>query len=459
MPKQNKTSSSEKISQIIKKYPSEFSKSKSNELQCDLCFKVVQHKKMFYCDSHRASYKHQSILKTKIIQKKLKPVKADISSSIIKAFLESDIPLHKLRHPSIISLFVKMGYETPSESKARHEVKKIAEKQRTNIKNKLLNKPIFLIVDETQNNNIKYVHVLAGNLEEPNTSYLVKCKQVDNSNSSTITHIIDDVIKFYEINRDNFVLLISDSARYMVSCYNALSIFYPNLIHITCLLHLIHNCILNIKLKFNRVNKLISSIKNSVVKNITRKKLFENIGTPPQPVVTRWGSWLTASEYYYSKLDKVKEIVLKYKEDGIIVSTAKESVQPSELFTDLFTIHECYSQFINIIQRFEEKKFNLYDGYSLLDRLAFKKDPCNIKQYLQKRLANGDARKIVELSHNFKNLTSNMRGLIWSAQSTSIDVERSFSLLKKLLRKDRNFGKDSVEDYIMIYYNAKYEFK
>ena len=42
-----------------------------------------------------------------------------------------------------------------------------------------------------------------------------------------------------------------------------------------------------------------------------------------------------------------------------------------------------------------------------------------------------------------------------NAQPTSAAVEKSFSVLSKLLRKDRNFDIKNVKKYMMQYYNEK----
>ena len=39
---------------------------------------------------------------------------------------------------------------------------------------------------------------------------------------------------------------------------------------------------------------------------------------------------------------------------------------------------------------------------------------------------------------------------------TTAAVERSFSLLAKLLAKDRHFLPSNVEKYLCVYYNSKY---
>ena len=45
--------------------------------------------------------------------------------------------------------------------------------------------------------------------------------------------------------------------------------------------------------------------------------------------------------------------------------------------------------------------------------------------------------------------------LLQKAQPTSAAVERSFSMLSKLLRKDRNFDVKNIQRYILLYYNKK----
>ena len=61
-----KKSKLEKISEIIKKYPSEFSLTALKQLHCDICHKLVNFEKKFFIESHRFSLKHQSKTITKL---------------------------------------------------------------------------------------------------------------------------------------------------------------------------------------------------------------------------------------------------------------------------------------------------------------------------------------------------------------------------------------------------------
>ena len=84
--------------------------------------------------------------------------------------------------------------------------------------------------------------------------------------------------------------------------------------------------------------------------------------------------------------------------------------------------------------------------------MQFDDDPCANKNYVNKRLANSDLETII----NCTNLTIDPTSyaLLQKAQPTSAAVERSFSMLNKLLRKDRNFHVKNVKKYnMLLYYN------
>ena len=52
----------------------------------------------------------------------------------------------------------------------------------------------------------------------PNQTFLVDCHPLDsgsNVNSSIILHTVDDILRQLEIKRENFLLFLSDGARYM----------------------------------------------------------------------------------------------------------------------------------------------------------------------------------------------------------------------------------------------------
>ena len=108
------------------------------------------------------------------------------------------------------------------------------------------------------------------------------------SNSENIVQAIDDAVGSLGNNQTSFCLLLSDAERYMTATGTVLKSLYPKQFHVTCVAHLLHNCVMKIKFHFYDVDQLIATIKAATVKNKTRQAQFAAIGYPSQPVVTRW---------------------------------------------------------------------------------------------------------------------------------------------------------------------------
>ena len=154
--------------------------------------------------------------------------------------------------------------------------------------------------------------------------HVLNCSIVETMNQQVVTMKVDDALKKLDIQMHNFVLL-SDTACYMtMHCCTQVTV-YPQLFHITCMAHLLHNCNEKVHSHFQQVN-LISKVQVVTMKNKNWHNKFNEIGTPPQPVLTHWGTWLNAAEYYTKNLVKVCEIVNAFEGDGILVTNTKAAV-------------------------------------------------------------------------------------------------------------------------------------
>ena len=145
------------------------------------------------------------------------------------------------------------------------------------------------------------------------------------------TTAVDDAIRTLQTDRNNFVLLLADAARYMTVAGRVIKQTYPKLFHITGVVHGLHNAAERIRANYADVDKLIAAVKPSVVKNKDRRAKFSAINSPPQPVVTRWGSWLKAAEYYAKNFPQVCEIVNAFEGTGQLVVKVKEAVAAESL--------------------------------------------------------------------------------------------------------------------------------
>lgn len=294
-----------KVKAYEKEFPDESRKNPNDDHFCILCCQTVNCDKRFRVESHQSSAKHRNLLSNAKKKKKNAPLqsfiprsKKDFKEKLVKAFVAADIPLHKLQNPKIRELFTDLGQEVPSESSCRVLVDDLAKEEIQRLKERLCDKTVFLIVDESEVNGRKYLNILIGDTNVPETTYILDCSAVEVVNQQIVTTAIDDALKKVDIQRNNFVLLLSDAARYMTACSAALKLLYPRLFHVTCVAHLLHNCAEKVRGHFQDVDNAIASVKAVTVKNKTRRDKFFEIRNPPQPALTRWGTWLGAAAYY-----------------------------------------------------------------------------------------------------------------------------------------------------------------
>ena len=233
---------------------------------------------------------------------------------------------------------------------------------------------------------------------------------------------------------------------------NVLKKIYPNLLHVTYLAHLMHNCALKIKSVYKEVDDLIAAVKASVVKNKTRAADFDVCGRPPQSVVTRWGSWLDAANYYAEKLPQAWEIVNSWNGEGVIVRKAKSIVNEQKLTSQLTEISQCYNGLTNLILKMENSTYTIQKAYEDINSLGFGSDPLQLKKYIKKRLKKNDVKIIVELTR--PDIPPVLYAKLLQCQSNAPSVERSFSLLKSFLRPNRNFADANIVHYMKLYFNA-----
>ena len=211
---------------------------------------------------------------------------------------------------------------------------------------------------------------------------------------------------------------------------------------------------MRVRAHFNNIDEIIATIKAATIKNEDRKKDFHDAGlpSPPEPVITRWATWLRAALYYSENLPGVRTIVNNWTSAGLLVSRAKDAITVEDLVPDLVKINQ-YRTLAANVEFLEGSACTITEAYGLLKKMHCDDDQCAIKNYIKKRLSNSDLETII----NCTNLTIDLisYALLQKAQPTSAAVERSFSILSKVLRKDRNFDVKNVKKYMMLCYNKK----
>ena len=119
---------------------------------------------------------------------------------------------------------------------------------------------------------------------------------------------------------------------------------------------------MKIKSHFEDVDQLIAKVKAVTIKNKTRQAKFSAIGYPPQPVPTRWVSWLNADLYYAKNLPEVKAIVESFKGSGILVTQAKVGLEKSDLAGQLLKSKDQYECLVKVIEKKESAKYTIKEA-------------------------------------------------------------------------------------------------
>ena len=325
----------------------EFRVTPEDELFCVLCMSNVTCEKRQQVERHRATMKHISARgaikdqnkKVTLTQQLLPVVSKDFMAELVKTFLAADIPLHKLRNPHVSQLFENLGEKMPSETVCRDYVKTLANNEQDHLKYLLEDKCIFIVIDESEVDKTKFINVIVGDIDVLEKTYLIECCVTETVNQNIICMKIDDFLHKLGIARGNFLRLFSDA------------VSYPRLFHVTCLAHMLHNRAEKVRGAFTDVDNLVARVKATTIKNKSRQAKFRHIGSSPEPVVTRWGTWLKAADYYADNLIETKKIVNEFEGNGILVKRAKEAVNDAGITASLLKIKWDYSQIPKIIQK------------------------------------------------------------------------------------------------------------
>ena len=130
---------------------------------------------------------------------------------------------------------------------------------------------------------------------------------------------------------------------------------------------------------FENIDEIIATIKNK-----HRKKDFHDAGlpSPPDPVITRWATWLRAALYYSESLPAVRTIVNNWTSAGLLVSRAKDAINVEDLVPDLVKTNQ-YRTLAANVELLEGTACTITEAYGLLKNMQFDDDLCAIKNYIK----------------------------------------------------------------------------
>lgn len=182
---------------------------------------------------------------------------------------------------------------------------------------------------------------------------------------------------------------------------------------------------------------------------------------PPQPIVTRWGTWLEAASYYAQHFDKIKDVLSSLRSsDAVSIRNAKTIFEKENLKNDLIYIKDNYCIIQHSLKELQKHNLSLTESLLLFDEVRVAISACNSEsiknkmEYVMER--NPDLDTIREYSEAIeKNEASHLIPFYKFAPLSSCDVERSFSTYKWILDVKRNRLKpENIEKLMVIYFNC-----
>lgn len=260
-----------------------------------------------------------------------------------------------------------------------------------------------------------------------------------------------------------FLLFVTDSVAYMLKAGKGLKAMYPDLLHVTCVNHGLNRLSEEIRSCFPEVDRLVAALKSVFRKAPSRICLFKEtcpqLPLPPQPVITRWGTWLAAVEYYSKNFDSVKSVVDKLNAtDAVSIKNAQELMAGHKLKQDLAFLSANFTFLCGPLKDFQQQNATLWHSLEILakveERLAsvkgdtgcrvrekykaiFKRNPDWTRVKVISKIVNGDAVPEDELETANLKLSPGKIACFRYAPVTSVDAERSFSMLKAMLSERR----------------------
>jgi hypothetical protein len=245
----------------------------------------------------------------------------------------------------------------------------------------------------------------------------------------------------------------------------------------TCLAHAVHRVAETVRSLFPDVNDIIANVKKVFTKAPNRIALFKQMAPelklPPQPILTRWGTWLDAATYYADNFQQISDIIHQLnEEDAIAIGQAKTAMSTRGVQENLVYIKSNFSRLSETITILETKDVPLVlNVQHIVDLVRDLKDSPG--KHVQSALLklnsvlskNPGYDKLVQISAILKgdgDLDPNEEEFSLSdianfkfAPVTSCDVERSFSQYKNVLADNRHsFKIKHLKMWIVVHCNG-----
>jgi hypothetical protein len=453
-----KTSLATKKNLIVQKYKSSLNINSANDILCKYCNKVIkftdkngkQTVEDHLKSEHHRKKKQQAIeiqqiqpsIDISLAQQSKKVMKNPYFEDVAKWMTENNIALSKLGNESFTWIFKKHhNQDMPCASNiSKYYVPNLFNSTLDKIRGVIQDNSIYLIIDETSDKLNRHVlNILVGCLgEKYSKPMLLMVKFLDQANSNTVTiSIFQALERLYNgratENYGKLQVILSDMGSYMLKSIDDLKIakVFINLKHITCIAHLLHNVCEKIRDENDQINSLISCLQNILCKSHQRKQKFKEVtglSLPPTAVITRWGTWLETAFWYSRNFDLIARYINQLENKSKAIESAKKLVcDDNELLKNQLILVLQYTFIPTAIKELETQGLSIDRQMDILNGVRDQLDGYTRDKFNSLMAKTRDLRLIMA-SNDY-----NFRKMIHYLPLVTVDVERSFSLYRRIL--------------------------
>lgn len=365
------------------------------------------------------------------------------------------------------------SWTLPSRKPLRNQFPRVKATVENCVRCQLRNNKLWLTVHETtdaKRNSVVNVLVRTLNSTEHSHPFLLSSKRLVKNNSEVIVETVRDAIGKFAIVPHQLAILVTDGSLHMIKVGAKLKEYYPNMLHLTCLLQALHLVAEDIKRSYPKIDSLITHTRKVFIKSPKRVREFKNlclgIPLPPQPTLMRCGTWLEAALYYNKYFEDVKSFILKlYFQECEAVSLSQQLFLDLEVARDVSEISRNYSPLVEAVTTLEKGSLLLSESLNVVNHLKIALEDLTDQSGL------GAVEKLDDVLNNSPDFQSvlfinqcisenqecksNLREYFKFASLTALDVEDSFTKYTKMFSPRRTrFNASTMEGLLMIQFYA-----
>ena len=352
-----------------------------DKVYCNLCRETLTIWHLQSIKNHCKSGKHVMRRNLRAIRdESLADPNKDLAFELCEAMVASDMPWHKIEIPEFRRfLELNIGEKFPrDQALATTYLDKMYNIAISSMKEELSTGPVWVSMDGTTDSCGRPVaNVIIGKLDKAqfHKPYLANCEFLDGpENTKRVAKLVQDTLVKYNIKPAEMKLLVSDAVSYMLAAGQILKKKCNlKLIHVTCLAHGFHRVCETIRVLFPLANEWITACKKIFKKSPLRVMAFKQknpkLALPPQPVTTRWGTWLEAAIYHDKNYQAVCNVVKDLDpEDADSIRKAQELMKNPAMKEEVAFVAKHLAFFIFTIKFLEEQ------GLTLAEQLQYFED-------------------------------------------------------------------------------------